>query len=148
MAPPHGSLARRRGHFAAVLSVAGFVLAVSWSVLWSAEAGASIVQDDPAPTTSVAPETTSTLPSGGELGNIVPKPNSGREPETPGDPGGWQQVALFFLVCFAIAAMGSFVWWRSRVARARRSAAGRDPAKYAAEHGGDVRAPRPPGIVD
>ncbi|MCZ7630571.1 MAG: hypothetical protein M5U19_16715 [Microthrixaceae bacterium] len=36
------------------------------------------------PVTAVTPETTSTLPSGGELGNIVPKPNSGREPETPG----------------------------------------------------------------
>lgn len=100
------------------------------------------------PTTSVTPETTSTLPTGGELGNIVPKPNSGREPETPGDPGGSQQVALFFALCFVIVAMACFMWWRSRVARATRSAAGRDPVAVATEHGGDIRKPRPPGIVD
>lgn len=100
------------------------------------------------PTTSVTPETTSTLPTGGELGNIVPKPNSGREPETPGDPGGSQQVALFFALCFVIVAMACFMWWRSRVARTTRSAAGRDPVAVATEHGGDVRKPRPPGIVD
>jgi hypothetical protein len=105
------------------------------------------VQPD-SPTTSVVPETTSTLPTGGELGNIVPKPNSGREPETPGDPGGSQQVALFFVLCFVIAAMVGFMWWRSRVARARRAAEGRDPVRVATEHGGDVRKPRPPGIVD
>lgn len=99
-------------------------------------------------TTSVTPETTSTLPTGGELGNIVPKPNSGREPETPGDPGGSQQVALFFALCFVIVAMACFMWWRSRVARTTRSAAGRDPVAVATEHGGDVRKPRPPGIVD
>ncbi|MCB9387276.1 MAG: hypothetical protein H6517_05560 [Microthrixaceae bacterium] len=106
-------------------------------------------QDDPSPTTSVVPETTSTLPLGNEdVGNILPRPNSGREPESPGDPGGSQQVALFFLVCFVIVAMTGFVWGRSRVTRARRAAAGKDPVKVVSEHGGDVRAPRPPGIVD
>lgn len=100
------------------------------------------------PVTAVTPETTSTLPSGGELGNIVPKPNSGREPETPGDPGGSQQVALFFVLCFVIAAMVGVMWWRSRVARSTRAAEGHDPVTVATRHGGDVRKPRPPGIVD
>lgn len=106
-------------------------------------------QDQPdAPTTSLVPETTSTLPTGGDLGNILPRPNTGREPETPGDPGGSLQVALFFALCFTIAGMGTFVWWRSRRARATRAAQGRDPVAVATTHGGDVRKPRPPGIVD
>lgn len=106
-------------------------------------------QDDAdSPVTTVTPETTSTLPSGGELGNIVPKPNSGREPETPGDPGGSQQVALFFVLCSVIAVMVGVMWWRSRVARTARAAEGHDPVTVATRHGGDVRRPRPPGIVD
>lgn len=105
-------------------------------------------QDDPSPTVSVPPETTSTLPSGGEVGNIVPRPNSGAEPRDSGDPGGSLQVGLFFGLCAALALMAGFVWWRSRVARAKRSAAGWDPVTAATERGGDVRKPRPPGIVD
>ncbi|MFV0316271.1 MAG: hypothetical protein ACK5O2_04835 [Microthrixaceae bacterium] len=100
------------------------------------------------PVTSTPPQTTSTLPSGGDLGNILPRPNSGREPQTAGDPGGWQQVALFFALCFVVIAMAGGLWWRSHVLRARREAAGHDPVKVAEAHGGDVRAPRPPGIID
>lgn len=122
------------------------VLATGIITIGSQPAGAQEQPDSP--TTSLAPETTSTLPTGGELGNIVPKPNSGREPQTPGDPGGSEQVALFFVLCFVIAAMAGFMWWRSRVAIARRVTEGRDPVTVATEHGGDVRKPRPPGIVD
>jgi hypothetical protein len=93
--------------------------------------------------------TTSTLPeSNADLGRIIPAPNSGAEPEDPGDPGGWQQLALFVLVCVVILAMGAWVWWRSRIRRERRRAAGEDPVEVAKREGGDVRAPRPPGIVD
>lgn len=101
---------------------------------------------DDAPTTSVVPETTSTLPTGGDMGRILPRPNSGQEPQTPGDPGGSQQVGLFFGLCAVIAAMVAFGLWRSRVARARRAAEGRDPVELARRSGGDVRKPRPPGI--
>jgi hypothetical protein len=83
-----------------------------------------------------------------DFGRISPVPNSGAEPEDPGDRGGWQQLALFVLVCGVILAMGAWVWWRSRIRRDRRRAAGGDPVEVAKREGGDVRAPRPPGIVD
>ncbi|MEZ5238665.1 MAG: hypothetical protein R2716_06850 [Microthrixaceae bacterium] len=143
---PTGGVARA---MAAALGLVAAVLAMV--VLVAAPAGA---QDDagpgttePAGSTAVL-ETTTTLPSGGEIGNILPRPNSGREPQTPGDPGGSQQVMLFFAICAAILGITGFVYWRSRVARARRAAAGRDPVTVARQSGGDVRKPRPPGIVD
>lgn len=101
------------------------------------------------PPTTAAPIITTTLPeSDADLGRIIPLPNSGVEPEEPGDRGGWQQLALFVMVCLVIVAMGVFVWWRSRIARDRRRAEGHDPVTMAREHGGDMRKPRPPGIVD
>lgn len=132
------------------LAFAGVVLASG------THAGAAAGQDD-GPTTSIptassnAPSivTTSTLPeSNTEFGRIIPSPNSGAEPDDPGDPGGWQQLALFVLVCVVILAMGVWVWWRSRIRRDRRRAAGEDPIDVAKREGADVRAPRPPGIVD
>lgn len=145
--PPNPQMAEARTARAARVSLLVAAVVVTGVIAIGSQSAVAQEQPD-SPTTSVVPETTSTLPTGGELGNIVPKPNSGREPETPGDPGGSQQVALFFVLCFVIAAMVGFMWWRSRVARDRRAAEGRDPVTVATEHGGDVRKPRPPGIVD
>ena len=137
-------------------SLAGLVLALAL-LLGPPPAGAGALQEDgptttgAQPATSSAPSivTTSTLPeSNSEFGRIIPVPNSGAEPEDPGDRGGWQQLALFVLVCLVILAMGAWVWWRSRIRRDRRRAAGGDPVEVAKREGGDVRAPRPPGIVD
>ncbi|MCP4436354.1 MAG: hypothetical protein GY812_12790 [Actinomycetia bacterium] len=122
---------------AAILAV-GFVL-----VTFGSTASAHGNQSDDAPVT------TSTLPeSNADIGRIIPLPNSGQEPQDPGDPGGWQQVALFFLVCAVILAMAGWVIWRGRVNRARRREAGLDRVEVARRAGGDVRKPRPPGIVD
>ena len=143
--------------------LAGMVLATLGVLAATAAAGAVPGPPTQGPEATVAPSTTvvpgtapttapiitTTLPlSNSDLGRIIPLPNSGAEPEDPGDRGGWQQVGLFVLVCVVILAMGAFVWWRSRVARARRSAEGLDPVTVARERGGDVRKPRPPGIVD
>ncbi len=116
----------------------------------AADLGVPSTQDPEPPTpTTAAPVVTTTLPeSDSQFGRIIPKPNSGVEPQSPGDRGGWEQTGLFFLICAVIAAMALFVWWRSRVARTRRLAAGHDPVAEARLHGADVRAPRPPGIVD
>ena len=76
------------------------------------------------------------------FGDIIPKPNSGKAPETPGDPGGWLQVSLFFLICAAVIGIVLLVWWQSRKARERRAAAGLDPVELAKQRGEGVRPPR------
>lgn len=84
--------------------------------------------------------TTSTLPVDGRtFGDIIPEPNSGRPPETPGDPGGWLQVSLFFLLCITVGLIVLFVWRQSRTARARRKAAGQDPVDVARARGEGTR---------
>lgn len=70
-------------------------------------------------------------------GHIVRKPNCGIPPESPTDPGGWLQLSLFYLICAAVVGIVAFVWWRSRVARNERRAAGLDPLTLARERGQD-----------
>ena len=65
------------------------------------------------------------------------KPNCGIPPQSPTDPGGWLQLSLFYLICAAVVGMVGFVWWRSRVARNERRAAGLDPLTLARERGQD-----------
>lgn len=77
--------------------------------------------------------TTSTFPvDNREFGDIVPQPNTGVAPQDAGDPGGWLQVSLFYLMCAAVLAIVGLVWWSSRRARRRREAAGLDDAGIAA----------------
>jgi len=76
------------------------------------------------------------------FGDIIPEPNSGKAPETPGDPGGWLQVSLFFLICAAVIGIVALVWWQSRKARERRAAAGLDPVELAKRRGEGTRQPR------
>ena len=125
--------------------------AICWSTLVIVTAGATGIAaaQDPSPATTDAPVTTSTLPESNEqFGRIIPSPNSGAEPQSPGDRGGWQQITLFLVICATIVAMAVAVWLRSRRLRAQRRAAGHDRVTQARLHGGDVRKPRPPGIVD
>lgn len=90
-----------------------------------------------------APQTTSTLPTDNrELGDIIPGPNEGSEPQDPGDPGGWLQVSLFFLVCGAILVIVGAVWLSSRRARRAQEAEGRDPVSLARARGEGLRPPR------
>lgn len=84
--------------------------------------------------------TTSTLPvDNREFGEIIPKPNAGKAPETPGDPGGWLQVSLFFLICAVVLLIVGIVWWQSKKARDQRAAAGLDPVSVARARGEGVR---------
>lgn len=86
------------------------------------------------------PQTTSTLPTDRrQLGDMIPKPNTGMEPQTAGDPGGWLQVSLFFIICAAIVIIATAIWWSSRRARERRTAAGRDPVSLAKARGEGLR---------
>jgi hypothetical protein len=72
-------------------------------------------------------------------GHIVRKPGCGVPPESPTDPGGWLQVSLFYLICAAVVGIVVWVWWRSRVARQERTAAGLDPLSLAKARGQGVR---------
>ena len=141
----------RRAATIGVVAALAFVLLGSWSTAGPVGAHPAAATQDPntTPPTTAAPIITTTLPeSNADIGRIIPLPNSGVEPEEPGDRGGWQQISLFLMVCLVIVGMGVFGWWRSRIARDRRRAEGHDPVAVAREHGADVRKPRPPGIVD
>lgn len=85
-------------------------------------------------------QTTSTLPTDRrQLGDMIPKPNTGMEPQSPGDPGGWLQVSLFFIICAAIIVIATAIWWTSRRARQRRAEAGQDPVSLARARGEGLR---------
>lgn len=89
-------------------------------------------------------DTTTTLPEDRRvLGHSITRPNEGMEPQDAGDPGGWLQSSLFFLICGAVILMACAVWYQSRNARAKRSAAGMDPVAVAKATGAGVRAPSP-----
>ena len=54
------------------------------------------------------------------VGEIIPKPDSGAEPEEPGDRGGSLQVILLGLIGVAITGMAVYIARQSRSARAER----------------------------
>lgn len=87
-------------------------------------------------------QTTTTLSPDGDVGRIIPLPNSGSEPRSPSDRGGWQQLTLMAAIMAVIIGMGIWVWLRSRRVRQKRAAAGLDPVDVARSRGADVRTPR------
>ncbi len=50
---------------------------------------------------------------------IIARPEDGRGPEQPGDPGGWEQLVLFGVVVAGLGTLGLLGWRSSRRARAR-----------------------------
>lgn len=56
-------------------------------------------EDEPATTTQQVADEDS------PLGDIIPRPNSGRAPDSPNDPGGWQQYMVFGLIVGGMAAI-------------------------------------------
>lgn len=89
-------------------------------------------------------DTTTTQPEDHRVfGKSLTRPNEGMEPQDPGDPGGWLQSSLFFIVCGAVILLALGVSWRSRQIRQRRRVAGLDPLDLARASGEGVRAPSP-----
>lgn len=132
MRPPRPSSARRIG---ATALAAVFALTV---LIGLAATDASAQTDDTTADTTV--QTTSTLPTDyRELGNSLTRPNQGMEPQDAGDPGGWLQQSLFFLICGGIVVIALLVWRSSSRARAARTAAGQDPVSLARARGEGVR---------
>jgi hypothetical protein len=54
-------------------------------------------------------------------GNILPRPNTGQAPDSPNDPGGWQQYLVFGLILGGLALIAALVVRESRKARHARS---------------------------
>jgi hypothetical protein len=61
-------------------------------------------------------ETASTRP------RIIRRPEDGVAPESPGDPGGWEQLALLGVIVLGVGVVGGLVWRASRKARAAAGA--------------------------
>jgi hypothetical protein len=132
MRPPLPSSARRIGAAALAASFAVTLL------LGIAATDVSAQTDDTTADTTV--QTTSTLPTDNrELGNSLTRPNQGMEPQDAGDPGGWLQQSLFFLICGGIVVIALLVWRSSSRARSARTAAGQDPVSLARARGEGVR---------
>lgn len=89
-------------------------------------------------------DTTTTQPEDHRVfGRSLTRPNEGMEPQDPGDPGGWLQSSLFFIVCGAVVLLAIGVSLQARGIRDRRRAAGLDPLDLARASGEGVRAPSP-----
>lgn len=83
-------------------------------------ASPAAAQADPDPTPTV------TVQGDAPVGDIIPRPNSGRAPENPGDRGGFLQVGLLFFIIGVILAGAAYLWWQSRrLRRARGDQVGR-----------------------
>lgn len=41
---------------------------------------------------------------------ILPRPDSGRAPQSPGDPGGWMQLVLLAGLVLALVVIAALVW--------------------------------------
>ncbi|CAN5697720.1 hypothetical protein BH24ACT3_BH24ACT3_11420 [soil metagenome] len=93
------------------------VVIVAVSVTGSAFAGPASAQEQPPPSSS-----TTTVSDGG---GIIPEPNSGREPDQPGDRGGWAQLGLLAVMVGAVVLIAVLIIRSSR--RARGGATGRLP---------------------
>jgi hypothetical protein len=57
---------------------------------------------------------------GSSVGNILPRPNTGQTPDSPNDPGGWQQYLVFALIFAGLGAIVLLATRESRRARAER----------------------------
>ena len=64
------------------------------------------------PTPSSTP--TATLPVDLGRQGVIPLPNSGHKPQSPGDEGGWEQLLLFGILATASAGIFGRVLWAAR----------------------------------
>ena len=61
-----------------------------------------------------AEATTTTLPVDSGNRSVIPLPNSGKEPEDPGDRGGWAQLLLFGILLAGSGFIFGRVLWAAR----------------------------------
>lgn len=93
------------------------VVLLATAIVTVGTAGPVLAQDEPedgTTTTEVVRDEDS------PLGDIIPRPNSGQAPDSPNDPGGWQQYLVFGAIIAGMAAIVLLVRRESRRALARR----------------------------
>lgn len=66
----------------------------------------------------------------------LPEPDYGTAPKHPGDPGGWEQLALLGVLVVALGGGGAWVVHSSRRARSNRGQPPTPPAQDAQEFSG------------
>jgi len=82
-------------------------------------AAAVAVGADAGPATAqTGPSTTLEEIRDGNLGRIIPRPNSGAEPESPSDRGGWLQLSVLGVMVVGVGVIGGLVVRESRKAKA------------------------------
>jgi hypothetical protein len=105
--------ARRRGLVVSLLLA--LLVVAGLGVVSTATASPASAGD---PESSVSASTTTTV-VGQDDGGIIPRPNSGHEPEDAGDRGGSLQILVFGLVLAGMAAIALLAVRDSRKAKAR-----------------------------
>ncbi|HEU5152382.1 MAG TPA: hypothetical protein VFU19_17970 [Iamia sp.] len=120
-APPTDG-GERRGLVLAGLAFFG-VLALLIGLVAVFGAGAGDERETTATTESCAPDDAAcrAAQQSGERPGIIPKPGEGHAPDDPGEPGGWAQVALFFVLVLALGVIVALVVRSTRRAAGRRT---------------------------
>jgi hypothetical protein len=93
--------------------VTGLLLLAAITVATSSAAAA---QDDTTTSTALVRSDAES-----PAGNILPRPNTGQAPDSPNDPGGWQQYVVFGTIVAGLGLITLLVIRESKRARQRRS---------------------------
>lgn len=108
---------RTRRLTAPVAVAASAVLALVIVLASMAPTSAQITDVDDATTTTTMVESDGPSPAG----NILPRPDTGQAPDSPNDPGGWQQYLVFGLILAGIGLIVGMVIRESRRVRSRQA---------------------------
>ncbi|MBK5224091.1 MAG: hypothetical protein JJE52_14700 [Acidimicrobiia bacterium] len=74
-------------------------------------------QDDPGTDSDTTTTTMFRRDGDSPIGDILPEPNSGQAPDSPNDPGGWQQYLVFALIAGGLGAIVLLVRRESKRAK-------------------------------
>lgn len=93
--------------------------AARWIVVLALGTGLGVATLQQAAPVAAQRGPTTTLEEGldGNLGRMIPRPNSGREPESPSDRGGWLQLTVLGVMVGGLAVIGGLVVRESRKAK-------------------------------
>jgi hypothetical protein len=106
--------------------------------MWSGGTAGAALAVDPTTTTTFPPNQPQV-----PIPRIIPLPDSGHAPRDAGDPGGWEQYALFGAIVVGVSVIGLLIWRDARRGRRRqamRDSTRSDPADDTSENRPDSSA--------